>query len=90
MRRLQSTRRHVALDHSDEYLAAWSAVQRAVSAAGGRAWLFRGAAHEDQFLEFIEWADPAAPLDDDAVGAAIAVLDEFARATHIEEWEEAV
>ena len=90
MRRLQSTRRHVALDHSDEYLAAWAAVQRAVSAAGGRAWLFRGAEHEDQFLEFIEWADPAAPLDADDVGAAITGLDEFAPATHIEEWEEAV
>jgi hypothetical protein len=90
MRRLQSTHRHVALDHSDEYQVAWSAVQRAVGVAGGRAWLFRGAGHEDQFLEFIEWGDPAAPLDNDAVRTALAALDEFARPTHIEEWEEAV
>ena len=89
MRRLRSTRRHVALDHSDEYLAAWSRLQRAVAAASGRAWLFRGAGHEDQFLEFIEWADPAAPLADDAVNTKLSELDDFARPTHIEEWEEA-
>jgi hypothetical protein len=89
MRRLRSTRRHVALDHSDEYLGAWTRVQRAVTAASGRAWLFRGAGREDHFLEFIEWADPAAPLVDNAVNGALADLDEFARPTHIEEWEEA-
>jgi hypothetical protein len=90
MRYLLATRRHVPLDRSDDYLLAWEAVQRAVHGAGGRAWIFRGAAHEDQFLEFIEWtADVQAPLDNDDVSAAVAQLEAFAAASSSDEWEEA-
>lgn len=90
MRRLQSRRRHVPLEHVDEYLMSWLSAQRAVQAVVGRAWLFRGADHEDQFLEFVEWSDTAtSPLQDAAVLAAFAQLEAYAPATHIEEWEEA-
>lgn len=90
MRRLATTRRHVPLDVAEEYTLAWLAVARAVAAANGRAWLFRGAAHEDHFLEFIEWDDNVAdPLRGDDVLAALAQLDSFAVATAEEEWEEA-
>jgi hypothetical protein len=89
-RRLLTTRRHVPLDRADEYLMAWDAVCRAVEAAGGRAWIFRGAAHEDQFMEFVEWTTgPTAPHEDDAVAAARTQLDAFATAGVTEEWEDA-
>lgn len=89
MRRLLVTRRHVALDRADDYLTAWADVSAAVSSAGGRAWIFQGAAHEDQFLEFIEWSaeTPDVPERDD-VAAAIAQLDTYAAAKHADEWEE--
>ena len=90
MRRLRTTRRHVPLDRSDEYLSAWQTVRSAVELAGGRAWLFRGAGHEDQFVEFMEWTDDSAPpADDDIVAAAAAHLDVFAAPRTTEEWEEA-
>ena len=90
MRHLRTTRRHVPLDRSDEYLSAWQTVRSAVELAGGRAWLFRGAGHEDQFMEFIEWSgsSPSA-ADDDIVAAAAAHLDIFAAPRTVEEWEEA-
>ena len=89
MRRLLTTRRHVALDRADDYLIAWETVRLAVDRAGGRAWIFRGAAHEDQFMEFIEWADDAAaPHEDEAVAAARMRLDAFAAAGVTEEWED--
>jgi hypothetical protein len=90
MRSLLTTRRHVPLDIADEYLLAWQTVQRMVEAAGGRAWIFRGAAHEDQFLEFIEWThdvDPPAQSED--VQAALSQLDSFATSGNSEEWEDA-
>ncbi|MEX0907196.1 MAG: hypothetical protein WD054_02615 [Gemmatimonadota bacterium] len=88
-RRLYMSRRHVPLDRSDEYLLAWAAARRAVESAGAHAWIFRGAEHEDRFIEFVEWAgDGASPLDDSAVAAALDLLDAFAMATHSEEWEE--
>lgn len=90
MRRLLTTRRHVALDRADEYLDAWETVRLAVERAGGRAWIFRGAAHEDQFMEFIEWSDDAAaPHEDATVAATRAQLDAFAVAGVTEEWEDA-
>lgn len=90
MRRLSTTRRHVPLDIADDYLVSWLAVRTAVHAAGGRAWLFRGRNHEDQFMEFIEWDDDdSAPLDGDDVAAAIAQLSAFATAAHTDDWEEA-
>jgi hypothetical protein len=89
MRRLLTTRRHLPLDRSDDYLVAWDSVQRAVAGTGGHAWLFRGAAHEDQFLEFIEWSGDAAPPHEDAtVAEARTRLDVFAAATATEEWED--
>ncbi|CAN5895481.1 hypothetical protein BH23GEM9_BH23GEM9_30960 [soil metagenome] len=90
MRRLLSTRRHLPLDRSDDYLLAWVAVARAVQAAGGRAWIFRGSAHEDHFMEFIEWDDDVdSPADDDDVAAARTQLDAFATPSASDEWEEA-
>lgn len=89
MRRLLTTRRHVALDRADDYLIAWESVRLAVERAGGRAWIFRGAAHEDQFMEFMEWSDDAAaPDEDDTVAATRARLDAFAAAGVSEEWED--
>ena len=93
-RRLLSTRRLVPLDRLDDYLADWDRVRAAAEAAGGRAWLFRGARHEDQFLEFIEWGDAGdddhAPLPERAeVEAARVHLDHAFGAGHADEWEEA-
>ncbi|HSJ24536.1 MAG TPA: hypothetical protein VK929_07715 [Longimicrobiales bacterium] len=90
MRRLLCTTRQVALDRSDDYLPAWDSVRLAVERAGGRAWLFRGADHEDRFLEFIEWDDAqTTPLEDEAVTAAVENLDTFASPLAAGEWEEA-
>jgi len=89
MRHLLTTRRHVPLDRADEYLAAWDAVRSSVESGGGRAWIFRGAAHEDQFMEFIEWKDgTAAPHDGENVNTARARLDMFATPGTTEEWED--
>jgi hypothetical protein len=90
MARLRTARRHVPLDRGDDYMLAWAAARRAVEAAGGRAWLFHGAGHEDQFMEFIEWDDATttSPLLDSDAAAAIAQLDAFAPASQAEEWEE--
>lgn len=88
-RRLLTTRRHVPLDRADEYLSAWDAVRQSVEDSGGHAWIFRGAAHEDQFMEFIEWKDGSAPPHDDAaVDAARAQLDAFATPGATDEWED--
>jgi hypothetical protein len=90
MRRLLCTRRHVPLDVSDEYLLAWADVTRAVESAGGRAWLFRAAGHEDRFMEFVEWEDSVAPPhEQEEAAGAIAQLATFAPAAGAEEWEEA-
>jgi hypothetical protein len=89
MRHLLTTRRHVPLDRADDYLSAWSQVRAAAEAGGGRAWLFRGAEHEDHFLEFIEWRDAVGPLKERAdVAAARALLDTFATGGTTEEWED--
>jgi hypothetical protein len=90
MRMLISTHRHVPLDLADDYQLAWQAVQRAVGAAGGSAWLFRRVGHEDRFMEFIEWpGDAASPLDQEEVTASLAQLSSFGTPTGREEWEEA-
>jgi hypothetical protein len=89
MRHLFLTHRHVPLDLADEYLSAWALVRAATENAGGRAWVFHGATHEDRFLEFIEWTGEALPLGDAAVTAALAQLERFAPATESAEWEEA-
>lgn len=90
MRCLLVTRRHVPLDRSDDYLLMWEALRHTVEEAGGRAWIFRGAAHEDQFLEFVEWKDGAGePLQDERVRQALEQLDSFGPAGNRDEWEEA-
>lgn len=88
-RRLITTRRHVPLDRSDEYLSAWQLVRTAVQSAGGHAWIFRGAAHEDQFIEFIEWSSEDALHESDPVAHARRALDVYATAGPTEEWEAA-
>jgi hypothetical protein len=89
MRRLLITRRHVALDRADDYLSAWESVRLAVERAGGRAWIFRGAEHEDQFMEFMEWSDDAASPHTNETVAARSELDAFAAGV-TEEWEDAL
>jgi hypothetical protein len=90
MRRLLITRRHVALDRADDYLIAWETVRLAAERAGGRAWIFRGAAHEDQFMEFMEWSDDvASPLANETVANTRSELDAFAAGV-TEEWEDAL
>lgn len=88
-RRLLTTRRHVPLDRADEYLAAWDRVRQVVESAGGRAWIFRGAAHEDQFIEFIEWSGADALHESGDVAAARMLLDSYAIPGAMEEWEDA-
>lgn len=89
-RRLLTTRRHVPLDRADEYLAAWEQVRSAAENVGARAWIFRGAAHEDQFLEFIEWrGDTVTPHEEESVATARVRLDVFAAPGAVEEWEDA-
>jgi hypothetical protein len=89
MRRLLCVRRLVPLDRADEYLTSWAAARSAVEAAGGRAWIFRGASHEDRFMEFVEWTDDAGPpLDDPAVSEAMEQLAYYASPLSSEEWEE--
>ena len=90
MRHLLTTRRHVPLDRADDYLVAWETVRLAVQRTGGQAWIFRGAAHEDQFMEFIEWSDETtAPTEDGTVAATRTQLDAFAVPGATEEWEDA-
>ena len=89
MRRLLTTRRHVALDVADAYLDGWNRLRREVEAAGGRAWIFRGAGHEDRFIEFIEWSDDSpGPLTSERAAAAATELDALAAPAAADEWEE--
>lgn len=89
-RRLLSTRRIIPLDRLDEYVDGWNALRAAAEAAGGRAWMFRGAAHQDHFIEFLEWRDAGeGPLPErDAVREAIVNLDSAFGAGQTDEWEE--
>jgi hypothetical protein len=89
-RRLLSTRRLIPLDRLDEYLADWNALRAAAEAAGGRAWMFRGAGHQDHFIEFLEWReDGGEPLPERAqVLTARSNLDDGFGAGNVDEWEE--
>ena len=89
MRHLFVTHRHVPLDRLDDYLVAWTVLRNATETAGGHAWVFRGATHEDRFLEFIEWSDPSEPLEHTSVATALTQLEGFGAATESAEWEEA-
>ncbi|MGH7505874.1 MAG: hypothetical protein ACRELX_09495 [Longimicrobiales bacterium] len=89
MRRLQATRRLIPLDRFDDYLAGWERLRAAATDAGGRAWMFRGSAHQDHFIEFLEWEDAAPALPERALVAdASRALDESFGAGHTDEWEE--
>lgn len=89
-RRLLSTRRLIPLDRLDDYLAGWNAVRAAAEAAGGRAWIFRGADHQDHFMEFVEWEEGAGPpLPERAeVATALGDLADRFGAGRASEWEE--
>jgi hypothetical protein len=90
MRRLLCTRRPVPLRLADDYLTGWARLRAAVEGVHGRAWIFRSAARDGTFLEFVEWEDSTAdPLMDDGVKAACVALDAFAAAASSDEWEEA-
>lgn len=89
MRRLVSTQRVVPPDQVASYRAAWDAVNTAVRALGGNAWIFCDARDDNRFLEFIEWSDAnVAPLDTEGVREAVAQLDAIAPAES-DEWREA-
>jgi hypothetical protein len=85
----------VPLDALDQYGSAWSRLAAAVTDAGGRAWLFRGAAHQDQFLEFIEWSGPEADGEEGGLPESASIaslrdrLDRRFGHAHLDEWEEA-
>lgn len=88
MRKLLVTRRTVPLDRSDEYAEAWRLVVQAAAALPGRAWLFRRAGHDDQYVEFIEWQDEAAAGDAEVLLAVRRELDGLGFG-HTDELEEA-
>jgi hypothetical protein len=87
MNRLLITRRTVALDRTEEYLALWALVATAVVAAGGRTWLFRGSARQDQAMEFVEDQGDGV-LEDGAVLSARRSLRESFPSVIEEEWSE--
>ena len=90
MRRLLCTRRHIPLDRLEDYLSGWQRVRSAAEEVGARAWLFRRAGHQDQFMEFIEWTDEAVLVPDEKnVAEARLHLDQTFGAGHVDDWEEA-
>lgn len=90
MRHLLVTRRQIPLDRLDEYTDAWDELCRVTVSRGGHAWLFRAAAREDHYLEFVEWRGGPRHglLHDDAFLACRQALDELFVATYAEEWLE--
>ena len=89
MRKLLVTRRTVPLDRADEYADAWQLVVRAAAALPGRAWLFRRAGHDDQYVEFIEWQDEPSFADAEVILALLRELDAYGNG-HTDELEEAL
>jgi len=77
MRHILVTHRTVPLDRSEEYTAGWQRLAAAAALGTGHAWLFRRAGHEDRFVEFLEWHEPAALLDDGEIVEARRVLAEI-------------
>jgi hypothetical protein len=88
MRRLFVTRRVVPLDRLDEYDAGWRALRDAATSAGTRAWRFRRAGHEDQYIEFLESVVDGALEALDVDGARSHLEEQFGT-TESSEWEEA-
>lgn len=89
MTRLAVTRRTVALDRADEYLALWGAVRAAAESLACRAWLFRAARRDDHFLEFLEHAGDQLPLDQSPLRDARRELHESFPPDADDEWAEA-
>jgi hypothetical protein len=88
-RRLRVARRRVAPAARAEHRRAWRRLESAVSAAGGRAWIFESAAEPGEYLEFVEWQGAAGALPaGPAVAAALGALESSGEST-IEEWKEA-
>jgi hypothetical protein len=87
-RQLRATQRLVPLYDLDEYLAGWSRLQTAFTGAGGRAWIFRAASRQDQFLEFLEARNLAAILEEPEIEAALEALAVVFGEGVAEEWEE--
>lgn len=85
---LLTTRRVVPLDRLEEYIDSWGRVRDLVVGQGGRAWLFRAAAREDSFLEFIEFEERHAVLRTDELQVARESLAEEFGERETEEWEE--
>lgn len=88
MRQLRGTRRLVPLYDLDEYLAGWRRLQSAFTTAGGRAWIFRAANREDQFLEFLEARDLTGLLAQPEIAAALEALEVSFGEGAFDEWEE--
>jgi hypothetical protein len=88
LRRLLITMRTVSGDVSTACDDAWSRLLGAAQSAGARAWRFRNRSDARRLVEFIEWKDPADPLGDAGVAAALDKLDRIVPGTTAE-WEEA-
>jgi hypothetical protein len=87
MRRLLITMRDVPATSMAAVSDGWHELRKAVQDAGGRAWRFRNSSNPGVLVEFVEWSDPARPLDNDAVRAALTRLDGIAPGSP-GEWQE--
>lgn len=87
--RLFVTRRTVPLDRIDVYLELWARLKTAAEGLGCRAWLFRAAAREDRFLEFLEEPAGGPALDDATISDARAELRDRFPPEADDEWTEA-
>ena len=61
MRTLLVRERVVPADRTAAYHDAWKHVAYTAGMIGIRAWIFRSAATQDHYLEFVEWKAEAAP-----------------------------
>ncbi len=83
------TRRTIALDRIEEYLALWAVVRDAAESLDCRAWLFRAARRDDHFLEFLEHAGERLPLDQPRLMEPRRELHDSFPPDADDEWEEA-
>lgn len=86
-RRLRCTRRSIALDRLGEYLSLWRRGRDAVRRHGGQAWLFRSAARDDHFLEFIEYDNQEGLSETRHVTSRLQALSESFPPDDVSEWE---
>lgn len=87
-RLLLVVRRRVSAADSAVYDEAWSRFREAALGKGAKAWRFRSTGDAHEFLEFLEFSANADPREDEAIRAAVAVLDGVSPAA-TEEWEDA-